>query len=687
MFCPNCGTEVQADSNFCHACGTALPSMSESTSQPRQAPEPREAPPEAPQEGASEGAGAQPLNFSTKVELVRQELAGLNCGRCGYEDCADNAEAIVRGESPYDSCLQAAPEAKERIREVVGLPEERPAIAQVWQGLASVKLALGLIGVLTVLSILGTLIPQGLSQTAYVSRYGETGARIINFLQVNGMFHSWYYLGLLGLLGLNTTACLSRRFRTTLHMLRRQPGGQTTDSLLKLENSAEVPISGGPTKALDRAAESLRSKGYRVKRQGANLMASKQRFGRLGVDVFHASLVLLLLGALVGGFFGFETFQQANKGEVFDVPNADFQVRVDDLWTESYDSGKIKDWYSKLTVIDDGQEVKTKTIQVNDPMNYQGINFYQTSFGSDWMGGAEVTFAVQEVAATSPGPSSGDSNSSDSNSSDANEAGDTSNDVSTTHASAQQNPHGDSSQDSQSSQQSPHGGGSSYEVVKTLSETTVTKGERFQLTEELTAEFVRFYPDIMFTENGPQNRSRRLNNPAAEMRVYRGEELLYYGYTFAQFPDMQVWIPNQSGSGNGSSGNGNSNSNSDSGSSQGSAMSQGKLGDQPFRVDIVGMNAPQYTGMQVSSNPGIWVIYLSFVLMAVGIVLNFYMPPRWVWAVGERGRLVMGGVGRDNREFMGEFDTLLEQVQDDLTAASQTPTSSAPEGASGEAAS
>jgi len=480
-------------------------------------------------------------------------------------------------------------------------------------------------------------------------------------------------------LGLNTTACLTRRFRTTLHMLKRQPGGQTADSLLRLENSAEVPISGGPVKALDRAAESLREKGYKVKRQGANLMASKQRFGRLGVDVFHASLVVLLIGALLGGFLGFETYQQATKGEVFDVPNADFQVRVDDLWTESYDSGKIKDWYSQLTVIENGQEVKTKTIQVNDPMSYRGVNFYQTSFGSDWMGGAEVTFAVQEVAATSSGSSSGDANSSDADS------GDTSDGVSTTAAAAQQNPHGEGSAESG---QSPHGSGSSYEVVTTLSETTVTKGERFQLTEELTAEFVRFYPDIMFTQNGPQNRSQRLRNPAAEMRVYRGDELLYYGYTFAQFPDMQVWIPNASGN---SSSNNNSNSNSSGdgagGSAQQSAMSQGKLGDQPFRVDIVGMNAPSYTGMQVSSNPGIWVVYLSFILMGIGIVLNFYMPPRWVWAVGERGRLVVGGVGRDNREFMGEFDTLLERVQDDLTAASQTPTSSAPEGASGEAAS
>lgn len=669
MFCPNCGTEVQTDSNFCHACGTALSPGSEPASQAR--PEPRQASPHAsqqPTEGVSSASsGAQPLPFSTKVDLVRQELAGLNCGRCGYDDCADNAEAIVRGESPYDSCLQAAPEAKERIRQLIGTPQERSVVAQVWQGMASVRLAIGLIGVLTVLSILGTLIPQGQSQMAYVNQYGETGYQIISFFQVDGLYHSWYYLGLLGLLGLNTTACLSRRFRTSLRMLKRQPSGQTADSLLKLENSAEVSIQGGPIKALDRAAESLRAKGYKVKREGANLMASKQRFGRLGVDVFHASLVLLLAGALVGGFFGFETFQQANKGDVFDVPNADFQVRVDDLWSESYDSGQVKDWFSKLTVIEDGQEVKTETIEVNHPMTYKGVNFYQTSFGSDWMGAAEVTFAVQEIASTSEGQSSESSNSQDSGN-----AGDTRDDVSTTNASAQQNPHGDSSS-SAGSQQSPHGGGSDYEVVETLSETTVTKGERFQLTDELNAEFVRFYPDIMFTEQGPQNRSRRLNNPAAEMRIYRGDELLFYGYTFAQFPDMQVWIPNSSdGSG---------------ASSQQQAMTQGRLGEQPFRLDIVGMNAPQFTGMQVSSNPGIWVIYASFVFMVIGIVLNFYMPPRWVWAVGERGRLVIGGVGRDNREFMGEFDTLLERVQEDLTAASQTPRSDAPEAAPGEAAS
>lgn len=663
MFCPNCGTEVQSDNNFCHACGQALKDAHEAAPPDRRdAPgEPSEPSGRQASEGVSQArSGAQPLSFSTKVEIVRDELAGLNCGRCGYEDCADNAEAIVRGESPYDSCLQASPEAKERIRNVIGTPEERSLVGQVWQGLASVKLAIGLIGVLTVLSILGTLIPQGQSQMAYVSRYGETGYKIISFFQVDGMFHSWYYLGLLGLLGLNTTACLSRRFRTTLHMLRRQPGGQTADSLLRLENSAEVPISGGPVKALDRAAESLRAKGYKVKRQGANLMAHKQRFGRLGVDVFHASLVLLLVGALLGGFLGFESYREANKGETFAVPNADFQVRVDDLWTESYDDGRVKDWYSKLTVIEDGREVKTETIEVNKPMSYKGITFYQTSFGSDWMGGAELTFAVQEIASTSTGSEPEDS-------------GSTGDGVGTSNTSAQ-NPH-ESTDSEDGSSASPHGSGSSYTVVETLQERTVTKGERFAINDELTAEFVRFYPDIMFTEQGPQNRSGRLNNPAAEMRIYRGDELLFYGYTFAQFPDMQVWIPNASDNGNGSGG----------GSQQ--AMTQGRLGEQPFRLDIVGMNAPQFTGMQVSSNPGIWVVYLSFILMGLGIVLNFYTPPRWIWAVGERGRLVMGGVGRDNREFMGEFDALRDRVQQDLTAASQTPTPSTPEAAPGEAAS
>jgi cytochrome c biogenesis protein len=85
------------------------------------------------------------------------------------------------------------------------------------------------------------------------------------------------------------------------------------------------------------------------------------------------------------------------------------------------------------------------------------------------------------------------------------------------------------------------------------------------------------------------------------------------------------------------------------------------------------MHAPEFTGLQVSYNPGIWIIYLSFTLMTLGMFLNFYLPPRWVWAAAERGKLLLGGIGRDDREFTGEFEELLAKVRAELGAAEAVP--------------
>ena len=48
---------------------------------------------------------------------------------------------------------------------------------------------------------------------------------------------------------------------------------------------------------------------------------------------------------------------------------------------ENYADGSPKKWWSKLAVVQDGKEVQTKEIVVNDPLVHQGLRFYQASFG------------------------------------------------------------------------------------------------------------------------------------------------------------------------------------------------------------------------------------------------------------------------------------------------------------------
>jgi cytochrome c biogenesis protein len=58
-----------------------------------------------------------------------------------------------------------------------------------------------------------------------------------------------------------------------------------------------------------------------------------------------------------------------------------FSIRCDGTGEDTYADGTPKRWWSKLAVVDSGREISRKEIVVNDPLVYQGLRFYQASWG------------------------------------------------------------------------------------------------------------------------------------------------------------------------------------------------------------------------------------------------------------------------------------------------------------------
>ncbi|MCF8027641.1 MAG: RnfABCDGE type electron transport complex subunit B [Desulfobacteraceae bacterium] len=58
------------------------------------------------------------------VLKVDDLLPGANCGGCGYPGCSPNAEAIVAGQSPPDSCVAGGADLAEAIAAVLGMTIE-----------------------------------------------------------------------------------------------------------------------------------------------------------------------------------------------------------------------------------------------------------------------------------------------------------------------------------------------------------------------------------------------------------------------------------------------------------------------------------------------------------------------------------------------------------------------------------
>ena len=109
------------------------------------------------------------------------------------------------------------------------------------------------------------------------------------------------------------------------------------------------------------------------------------------VYVVHLSVLLILLGALVGSIFGFKGFMQILEGESSSQVmltsgrhqvTLPFAVRCDDFDVSFYDTGAPREYRSDLTILRNGDAAHSQTIRVNDPMTFEGITFYQSSYGS-----------------------------------------------------------------------------------------------------------------------------------------------------------------------------------------------------------------------------------------------------------------------------------------------------------------
>ena len=267
---------------------------------------------------------------------------------------------------------------------------KRDGFRRTVRALASVRLAIGLLVALALASIfavlLGEWIPPGQTDAFYIHRFGERAFRAYRLLGLLNPYGSWWFSSLLALLGLSMTVCSIRRLRSTVTLafradLRVDPA-QVNRSPLHTKISLPTP----PERAQDRVKDLLRRKRYRISedRTGPRRAsyASRGGIGRLGALLTHIGILLLLVAGILVGTWSYRATQYGATGDILEVPDRSFRVRVDAVDLETTPTGAVKDYFSTLTVLDP-DSVLTKTIEVNDPLHYDGMDIYQSEFTGD----------------------------------------------------------------------------------------------------------------------------------------------------------------------------------------------------------------------------------------------------------------------------------------------------------------
>ena len=96
-------------------------------------------------------------------------------------------------------------------------------------------------------------------------------------------------------------------------------------------------------------------------------------------------------GGIIDGAFGYSGFLALHEGQTDNVielrkggkKHLPFAVKCYAAGQENYADGSPKKWWSKLAIVEDGKEVSSKEIVVNDPLVYRGLRFYQSSYWID----------------------------------------------------------------------------------------------------------------------------------------------------------------------------------------------------------------------------------------------------------------------------------------------------------------
>lgn len=73
------------------------------------------------------------VEHDERIDKVKDNLAGVNCGGCGYAGCSAFAEALVKGETTLDKCKATGVEQKQEIATLlnVDVGDTEPTVAVV----------------------------------------------------------------------------------------------------------------------------------------------------------------------------------------------------------------------------------------------------------------------------------------------------------------------------------------------------------------------------------------------------------------------------------------------------------------------------------------------------------------------------------------------------------------------------
>lgn len=272
----------------------------------------------------------------------------------------------------------------------------REAPRKIWQTLSSIKTGVVLIILVVIFSAAGTVILQRpMTDADDMDRaYSPAMLRFLDATGLTDVFHTRWFVALLILVSFSIIAASVQRFPNAWRYFARPYKSPDESFRRVLPTQAQIAVPSNDEEqglsAAERAFKHLGLKSERIVRTNSfSLFSERSRISEMAVYIVHASLLLIFLGFIVDSLYGWRGFLMLSPGTAsnqIEMKNSSlrtipFSIRCDGTGEETYADGTPKKYWSKLAVVDGGQEISRKEIVVNDPLVYHGLRFYQASYG------------------------------------------------------------------------------------------------------------------------------------------------------------------------------------------------------------------------------------------------------------------------------------------------------------------
>src|SRR5690606_9831431 len=313
------------------------------------------------------------------------------------------------------------------------VPSPHSVKREVLELLASMRFAIALLTVICIASAIGTVVKQGEPFVNYVEQFGPLWADVFGALDLYRIYSSWWFLLILAFLVVSTSLCIARNTPKILHDLRTFKEHIRSQSLQAFPHKAQGALQQPLAQSHATVTTLLAQQGWQIKAEarteaahgeaGIMVAARQGKANKIGYIAAHSAIVLVCLGGLFDGEVVVKTqawLQDLRPCKGADQVPADgrlseqnpayraslyvpeglrnnnavinmdagmlvqplpFEIELRKFHVDYYSTGMPKRFASDIVIHDPREkEPKAFTVEVNHPVQYDGVTIFQSSF-------------------------------------------------------------------------------------------------------------------------------------------------------------------------------------------------------------------------------------------------------------------------------------------------------------------